>query len=158
MENEKNTPGQGETAAAATPKPALSAETNFINKPASILDVQDIIVDLTYNLTDPATRIQFVCDLVMAETELNARQAFYAQPEADQARGRYAYHVGIMAAVTKKVNGLPGFELRANEAGRTITADAVRAYFATPSYILEKIAADFIDQYSRQSQPVEFFR
>jgi len=122
-----------------------------------------IPVRLTYQFTDPATVITFYCKMALADDDKAARQSFYSQPDADQARGLHAYYVDLLVRVTvAKPDGLPGFdEFLQNYADKELPSElkkAMQEFFADASSMKVKVVADAIEQYNRITQPVEFFR
>lgn len=130
---------------------------------ADLLAITTIPVGLTYNFTTPPIAILFQCKMALSADDVAARQAFYSKPDGDIAAGQYAYQVDMLGRIVTGVKGLPGFEYpggpRAANAGPAPTlAEALAEYFATDEPILKKIAGDFMDQYSRITQPAEFFR
>lgn len=137
--------------------------------PTSILDVNDVEVVLTYKFPAPGgTVIKFTCDLIENESEIAARQSFFAQSPEEQKAGRHTYNVNLLAAVNKTVpEGLPGFldafeTVNKGQSGfathRLHLAAAIRHYFADPTNIKVKIVSDAVRMYSTITQPEEFFR
>jgi hypothetical protein len=122
----------------------------------SFFDMDNIPVRLTYGFTDPATVITFYCKLALADDDRDARQKFYAQPDAEQAAGLHAYYVDLLARITvRQPEGLPGFDFPAG----TEVAAAIREFFADAGNAMKrKIVADAVEQYNRITVPAEFFR
>ncbi len=114
--------------------------------------LQNLQVELTYEF-GPA--IIFPCKVAMNSDDIEARQAFYKQPEGDQETGRFNYHVDMLARiVVDGPEGLPGFPVT----GLTDLPAAIREYFGSGEDILRKIANDAIERYNVLTQPKEFFR
>jgi hypothetical protein len=154
MDNQKEAPENA---------PTIEAAGDAVEYSTSILEVSDIVVELTYNLTVPATKIIFICDLEMSEDAAAARQAFFAKTEAEQIPLRAQFNVDHLARIVRAVPiGLPGFDEVLNRKQgsnfREQLANAVKAFFAEATPIKRKIAADAVQQYSVRSQPIEFFR
>lgn len=130
---------------------------------AAFVGITTAIVRLTYKFTETPTVIVFNCKMALDQDDKEARQAFYALPDGDQATGQHRYYVDFLSRiVTRRPEGLPGFDelLPELDGGvkRSDIANAVKAYFETGEPILKKIAADAVDQYNRITQPEEFFR
>lgn len=126
-------------------------------KTPTLFDLTEILVTLTYTMTDPPTVLKFHCALILAEAEIEARQKFFSLPEADQKAGRYKYSVDFMAKVaTAHPEGLPGYASFAAE--RQDPGERIRAYFATETPMKARVLHDAIQRYTQMSQPLEFFR
>lgn len=134
---------------------------------AAFVGITTAIVRLTYKFTETPTVIVFNCKMALDQDDKEARQAFYALPDGDQAAGQHRYYVDFLSRiVTRRPEGLPGFDELlpgsgpGTAAGVTMAdvSNAIKAYFETGEPILKKIAADAVDQYNRITQPEEFFR
>lgn len=126
----------------------------------ALTEIGRVVVSLTYHLTGEPLAIVFHCKLALDADDKAARQAFYAQPDGDVEAGAFAYHVDMLARIVQAVDGLPGFGdvLDRNVSAPNPIADAIREYFGTAEPILQKIAADAVELYNRNTQPAEFFR
>lgn len=132
-------------------------------KEQTFFDMDRIPVRLTYQFTDPATVITFFCKMALSADDESARQAFYAQPKAEQDAGEHAYYVDLLSRVAvAKPDGLPGFDEFANDRfvkGTDETAgELIKAFLSEPSDMKKKIVGDAITRYNRIIQPAEFFR
>jgi hypothetical protein len=130
---------------------------------AAFVSLANVPVKLTYRFDGMPAVIEFKCKMALDQDDKEARQAFYAKPDGDQAAGLHRYYVDFLSRiVTSRPNGLPGFdELLPADAGavkKSDIANAIKAYFETGEPILKKIAEDAVEMYNRISAPAEFFR
>lgn len=119
----------------------------------------EVEVPLTYNFTDPPTQIVFPCRLMLSDEDKDFRQAFYAQPEGDQANGLKDYQIEMLSRIViREPFGLPGFSKYYKDHVAEGVGAALRSYLAGPEPMKQKIAEDAIQVYTTRTQPPEFFR
>jgi hypothetical protein len=138
-----------ENTTAADPIAAIDA---FLNR-------SDLEVKLTYAFAPEP--IVFPVRLMMNDDEINARQAFYAQPAAAQESGRHKYHVEMLCSILSGCpSGLPGFkELHSAAPPADASPEKVlKSYLMRGGNVAEMIANDAIELYNRMIKPAEFFR
>lgn len=145
-----------------SPEPKKENETNTTapgKKAAPVFNFMtatDIRVPITYLFFEPAATVEFFCRLLLNDEEIELRQKHFALDPAAKKAAEKAYNVAILSKVaTRPPTGLPGFEYDPD--GGISLETAIADYFADPSPMFGKLAADAVNYYTTISQPAEFF-
>jgi hypothetical protein len=126
-----------------------------------LFSIDSVRPELTYNFL-PAT-IRFKMRMLLNAEEKNARQKHYAQPVEKQNATQHLYNVEMISTLTEEIpEGLPGFNALLMQTGAAGEKDrlkqALRDYFLRDAPVLVLIATDLMNDYTRRTQPDEFFR
>lgn len=144
--------GDNAVAVDAGPQPTV-----YLEPESNLFKVSRILVDLTFTVTEPATRLQFECTVAQSEAAAELRQTFYAQPEAAQTReAEFAFFCGYVRLVVKNVRGCGKFAPMDPMTGDDF-ASFMQAVGPEPEFAFATLS-QFFEQYVRKTKPAEFFR
>jgi hypothetical protein len=143
--------------------------TELFNQPNTDIDFFNqtaIEVTVTYPFLKQTEPMRFFFRVQMAKEEKEARQVFFGLTEDEQEAKRTEYNAKLLASLSTKLpENVPTLEefYRQRESEteisfNTLVKDVIEKFFNSDNPMKQKIAADALNLYFSNSQPLEFFR